>query len=251
MPFPASRSNPSIDSCRQVTPHARTIVWPAEHVAGVEMHLTRLGVDPCDRSGHEDLGTEPARLLQGTTRQLVTRHTRREAEVVLDPRRCAGLAAGRLPLDHDRSQSLRCSVHGSSEPGGAGADDHRVVLGGDRLGAESEKLGHAPELRPNDGLAVDDANRRAVLLRRQRAAPVLCRVRCIGCEPSERDLIAIQEAAQVGARRVPAMADHDRPGRRRRGRDALQPGRSTDSWAASRATSFPISGADAATSSYS
>ena len=73
-----------------------------QHVAAVEVHLTRRGVDPCDRPGHEDLGAEPARLLQRAARQLVTRHARREAEVVLDPRRRAGLAAGRLPLDHDR-----------------------------------------------------------------------------------------------------------------------------------------------------
>ena len=63
----------------------------------------------------------------------------------------------------------------------------------------------------------------AVLLRRQRAAPLLGRVRRVGREPSERDLVAVEEAAQLGAGRVPAVPDHDRARRRRLGRDALQP----------------------------
>ena len=121
-----------------------------QHVAGLEMDLTGLGVDSGDRSRHEDLGAEPPRLLQRTTRQLVARHAGREAEVVLDPRRRPGLAARCLPLDHEHPQPFRCAVHGRRQPGRPGADDHDVVLGGERLGAEPEQLGHATELRPQD-----------------------------------------------------------------------------------------------------
>src|SRR5215218_4251343 len=68
-----------------------------QDVAAVEVHMTCPRVDPCGRPGDEDLGAEPSRLLQRTARELGPRHTGREAEVVLDPRRGAGLAAGRLP----------------------------------------------------------------------------------------------------------------------------------------------------------
>ena len=90
----------------------------AQDVAAVEVQLPRRGVDPRDRPGDEDLGAEPARLLEGTARELVARDAGREAEVVLDPGRRAGLAAGRLPLDDDRPQALRRSVHGRGQPGG-------------------------------------------------------------------------------------------------------------------------------------
>ncbi len=129
MPLPASRSNPSIDRLPPRDAAGEDDRPRPQDVAAVEVHLTRRGVDPRDRPGHEDLGAEPPRLLQRTARQLVARDTRREAEVVLDPGRRAGLAAGRLPLDHDRAQALRRSVHGRGQPGGPGADDHRVVLG--------------------------------------------------------------------------------------------------------------------------
>ena len=85
MPFPASRSNPSIVSLRQVTPHARMIVralstsppsrWTWRVLASIR------AIDP----GDEDLGAEPPRLLQRSARELVTGDAGREAEVVLDP----------------------------------------------------------------------------------------------------------------------------------------------------------------------
>ena len=131
-----------------------------QDVAAVEVDLACRGVDPRDRPGDEDLGAEPPRLLQRTARQLVAGHARREAEVVLDPRRRAGLAAGRLPLDHDRAQPFRRPVHRRRQPGRPGADDHRVVLRGRGLGGEPQQLGHPAELRPHHGLAVDDPNRR-------------------------------------------------------------------------------------------
>src|SRR3712207_7702500 len=47
----------------------------------------------------------------------------------------------------------------------SGADDHRVVLRGLGLGAEAEELGHPAGVRPHDGLAVDDPDRRQVPVR--------------------------------------------------------------------------------------
>ena len=44
-----------------------------QDVAAVEVHLMGCGVDPRDLPGDEDLGAEPARLLQRAARQLVAR----------------------------------------------------------------------------------------------------------------------------------------------------------------------------------
>jgi hypothetical protein len=175
--------------------------------------------------GDQDLRPEPPRLLERAARQLLSGDARWEAEVVLDPRRGAGLPAGRLALDHDRAQSLRGAVHRSRQSCRARADDHRVVLGRVRLGVEIEQLGDSPWLRAHDGLAVDDADHRAVGLGWQRAAPLLDRVVRVGLEPGERDLVAVEEAPQLGARGVPAVAHDDRPRRRRLRGDARESAR--------------------------
>ena len=85
MPLPASRSKPSRSSCRQATPGEDDRPRPQD-VAAVEVQLAVDRVDALDRARDEDLGAEPARLLERAARELVARHARREAEVVLDPR---------------------------------------------------------------------------------------------------------------------------------------------------------------------
>ena len=197
-----------------------------QDVAAVEVHLARRRVDPRDRPRDEDLGAEPPRLLQRAARQLVARDARREAEVVLDPRRRAGLAAGRLALDHDRPQPLRGAVDGRGEPGRPGADDHRVVLRGGRLGGEAEQLGHPAELRPHDGLAVDDADRRAVVAR-PGSGPPHCSAASGASGVSHLNVIWLRSRKRRSSVQdgVPAMPDHDRARRRRLGGEALQPAR--------------------------
>src|SRR5262249_19597217 len=69
-----------------------------EHVAAVEVHLARGGVDPHDRPRNEDLRPEPPRLPERSTRELIARDTGRKAKVVLDAGRGAGLTPGRLAL---------------------------------------------------------------------------------------------------------------------------------------------------------
>ena len=98
----------------------------------------------------------------------------------------------------------------------------------DGLGAEPEELGDAAKLRPHDGLAVHDADHRAVVVGGERAAPALRGVRRVGHEPLEADLVPLQEAPQLGAGRVPAVAEDERPWRRLRGRDARQAVRAAD-----------------------
>ena len=157
----------------------------AQDVAAVEVDLARRGVDSRDRPRDEDLGAEPARLLQRTARQLVAGDARREAEVVLDPRRRPGLAAGRLALDDDRPQPLRRAVDGRGEPRGPGADDHGVVLGGRGLG----RRGRAAR-RPGAAAAARRSCRRrhespGSRLRPGARRPTARTRRHVGLEPAE------------------------------------------------------------------
>ena len=89
--------------------------------------------------------------------------------------------------------------------------------------AQTQQLGDPAQLRAHHGLPVDDADDGAILVRRHGTAPLVGRIRRIGRDPGERDLITVEKAPQLRARRVPAMPDHDRAWRRLIGRDALQP----------------------------
>ena len=82
------------------------------------MHVTGALVDPHDAARHEYLGAEAVRLLRGAARQLVAGDPGGKAEVVLEPRRGPGLAAGRLALDDDRPQAFAGPVHRGREAGG-------------------------------------------------------------------------------------------------------------------------------------
>ena len=54
-------------------------------------------------------------------------------------------------------------------------------------------------------------------------APLIGGIGGIRGDPSERDLVPVEKAAQLGAGRVPPVPKHDCPRRRRLGGDALQP----------------------------
>ena len=201
-----------------------------------------------DRARHEDLGAEPARLLQRAARQLVAGHARREAEVVLDPRRRAGLAAGRLALDHDRPQPLRRAVHGRGEARGPGADDDRVVLRGrgsvprPSSSATRRSCGRTTVLPSRSRIAGRSASAAAARRPRRSSASGV-----VGREPLEADLVAVEEAPQLGAGAGPSGA---RPrsraaGAGRRRFPAGRAGRSSDGRRAGRPPS-PTSGATAA-----
>jgi hypothetical protein len=200
----------------------------AHDVAAVEMHVAVRRVDARDRPRHDDLGTEPARLLQRTARELVSGDARRESEVVLDTRRRAGLPARSFPLDDDRPQALRGAVHGRGETRRPAPDDDRVVLGHRRLRLQPQQLRDTAELRLHDCLPIDHADRRQVGVGRHRASPLLVDVRLVCLEPLERDPVAVEKAAQLAARRIELASEHDRARRRRLGGDALQPPRSRE-----------------------
>ena len=119
-------------------------------LVAVEEDLAALRVDPGDGARHQDLGAEAARLLQRAAGQLVARDAVRKAEVVLDPRRGAGLAARRLALDHQRAQALGGAVHRRRQPRRPAADDDGVVLRQARPGLQAELLGQRPQRRPRE-----------------------------------------------------------------------------------------------------
>src|SRR4029079_1707838 len=122
----------------------------AQDVAAVEMDVVVDGVDARDLARHDDLGTEPPRLRERASGELVTGYAARETEIVLDPRRRARLSARRLTLDHDRPAPFGRAVRGCRQARRPAADDQDVVVRRSRLGVEAEQLGDAPELRPDD-----------------------------------------------------------------------------------------------------
>ena len=95
----------------------------AQHVAAVERNFARRRVDAGDRARDQDLCAEPPRLMQRAGGKFVTGNPAGKAEIVLDPRGGARLAAGRLALDDDRAQPLGCAVDRSRQAGRPAADD--------------------------------------------------------------------------------------------------------------------------------
>jgi hypothetical protein len=75
---------------------------------------------------HVDPRAELLGLDLGALGELGAGDARREAEVVLDPRRRARLAAGGDALQRDRGQTLRRAVDARGEPGRPGSDDVAV-----------------------------------------------------------------------------------------------------------------------------
>jgi len=144
----------------------------------------------------QHLGAEPPRLVGRPLGELGAREALREAEVVLDPRALAGLAAGRLPLDQHGPQPLRRAVDGRRKTRGAAADDDQIVEG--ELGArvQAELLGELPvarRLEPRAVVEQHDRQPRRVCARAGDLDPRL--LVALGVEPLVRDLVAGKEVA--------------------------------------------------------
>ncbi len=91
------RRSPGSRRERQIErPPSRVTVWHS---------LVRR--DRLDAARDDDLGAEALRLLGRPAREVVSGHAVGKAQVVLDPRRGAGLAAGRLALDEQRCAAPR------------------------------------------------------------------------------------------------------------------------------------------------
>ena len=158
-------------------------------------HLGDLGRD-------QHVGAELLGLDEGPARQRLARDAGREAEVVLDARARAGLAAERAAVHHQHRQPLRRRVHRGRQARRAGADDGHVV----ELGA----LAHVDDAHAAGDLLVgrvdqhvaagaDDQHLHAlahVLVGERLGVVVL-----VGLELLVRIAVAAQEAAQPHHRR--------------------------------------------------
>ena len=143
--------------------------------------------------------------VEGAPRQVRAGEARREAEVVFDAARGAGLPPGRLALDEERAQPLTGSVHGGRQPGRPAPDDDEIVervrsgdRHADRLGelagrwcAEDPAVGEADDGLGRLGRRIERGGEAAALL--------------VGdwIEPDVRDLVAGQEVAQTRGRVAP------------------------------------------------
>jgi hypothetical protein len=99
--------------------HGRPVRQLDHQMAGFFAHSDR-------RTRRAQLRAELFGLHESPLRQLSTRDSEGKAEVVLDARTRARLAAGSSHIDVQRSQALGYAVHGSRQPRRSSTDDHQV-----------------------------------------------------------------------------------------------------------------------------
>jgi hypothetical protein len=80
-----------------------------------------------DLDANKKLGAETTRLAVRASGEFRAADAIRKARIVLDPRARAGLPARRVPLAHQRPESLRRRLYRGREAGRPGANDHHVV----------------------------------------------------------------------------------------------------------------------------
>ena len=98
-------------------------------LAGGQHHMARVvaAFELHRLVGDRDFDPELLRLAEGPAHQGHARNAGREAEVILDPRRSARLAAERAAIDGEHRQTFGARVDGGREAGGAGTNDHHVI----------------------------------------------------------------------------------------------------------------------------
>ena len=156
----------------------------------------------------QELGAEARRLRRRPAGEVGAGQAHREAEVVLDPRALAGLAAGRLALDQRRPQPFRRAVDRGRKPGRPAADDDEVVELELRPPPHAGPLGEVGHARAVQHAAVgeQDERQRRVAVGGREQPPGL--VVALDVEPAVRHLVAGQEVAGVVRLARPAVADH-------------------------------------------
>jgi hypothetical protein len=93
------------------------------------------------------LGAEALHLLAGPLGQLGAADTAWKAQLILDPRAAAGLAAQRIALDQHCFWPFRCAAHSRAQASRAGAIDRQVILGAGGSAEPAEFLGDPPNRR--------------------------------------------------------------------------------------------------------
>ena len=172
--------------------------------------------------GDRHLDPELLRLAERAAHQRHAGNAGREAEIILDPRRGAGLAAERAAIEREHGQPLRAGIDRGGEPGRAGADDDHVVTGGRgrsaRPGRCSGRAASSVGLRSSwppgqstIGSSSGSTWKRSISVSR---AAVAVRVELlVGMAVAAQE---VDQPKHVGV----AVAADDRPARRRRSRSA-------------------------------
>ena len=177
---------------------------PEIAIARFELH--RLG-------GNRHLDAKFLRLGEGAAHQRHAGNAGRKAEIILDPGRCAGLAAKGAAVERQHRETLRAGIDRGRQPGRAGADhgDVEDMIGVDRadqadaaaergFGRIAQQLAaraeHDRQLLGRDLEALDQGARAFVLVR---------------VETGVRMAVAGEEALQPQHVGILGMADDHRP----------------------------------------
>ena len=159
----------------------------------------RVAVEGDDGARDREPGAELLRLHLRPAGERLAADAGGKAEVVLDLRARAGLAAGGDAFEDDRLQSLRGAVDRGGEPGRAGADDgeveHRVVVevlgDAERVGELGERrVAQRPMPRQHDHRQLGRGQREAL----EEAAGIGV---LLGVEQAQRVGVAVQELLQA------------------------------------------------------
>ncbi len=89
--------------------------------------VLRRALEPLGAERDRDFGAELERLVERAAGERMPRNPGREAEIILDPVRLAGLATHRHFVEHDHREPLGRGIDRGGEPGGPRADDRDVI----------------------------------------------------------------------------------------------------------------------------
>jgi hypothetical protein len=158
-------------------------------------------------AGGQQLGAELDGLPPRAVGELTAGYAVGEAEVVLDPRGLARLAAGRVLLHEHGAQALGRAVDRRAEPGRAAADHDQVVEVVRRHRRQVDLRGHLGVGRRDERLAVGGDEHREVAAVRVRGGEQPLPLVGVRGVPAVGHLVAGQEVAQVRRGRRPAVPD--------------------------------------------
>ena len=167
---------PVVDARPREAVRVRQVQRPVLHAGrdeqGLAAHLGPVGQgedlvpvvdrEACHRLRRQHLGAEARRLGQRAARQVGAAQPGRESQVVLDSRRRAGLAPGRLALDEQGREPLRGAVDGGGQTRRPASGDHQVVVRQRRVRPQPDPLGDLRVRRPDEVAAVGEDDERLV-----------------------------------------------------------------------------------------
>ncbi len=151
-------------------------------------------------------------MFERTCAEIVAGEPGRKSEIILDPRRRAGLPACCLALHEERPQAFRCAVNRGGEAGRPAADHDRIVLRRPRRRLESNRICQIANRRlyedrpvdePHDGIGIRTA--------RGEFGHAPDRGGILDHEVFMSHAVAREQGANAAALAVPAVADDEHP----------------------------------------